>query len=83
MRVSESIFDSDAEREAFTALTSRWAPKVEPYPQLPLSKLVKRDHGDHLTHGQERCFYGTNVDYTFCVDGGKPLFSARDVRVPS
>jgi hypothetical protein len=75
MQISKSIFDSDAEREAFTALESRWSPKITPYPQLPLSKLVKLDASDRLTDGEKRFFYATNVDYTFCVDEGQPLFS--------
>lgn len=77
MRVSTSIFDSEAEREAFLALESRWSPKIRPYPQLPLAKLVKLDASDKLTAGQRRFFYATNVDYTFCVDDGQPLFSVE------
>jgi hypothetical protein len=77
MRVSTSIFDSKAEREAFLALESRWSPRIRPYPQLPLAKLVKLDAGDKLTGGQRRFFYATNVDYTFCVDDGRPLFSVE------
>jgi hypothetical protein len=77
MRVSTSIFDSKAEREAFLALESRWSPKIKPYPQLPLAKLVKLDASDKLTGGQRRFFYATNVDYTFCVDDGRPLFSVE------
>jgi hypothetical protein len=77
MRVSTSIFDSKAEREAFLALESRWSPKIRPYPQLPLAKLVKLDASDELTAGEERFFYATNVDYTFCVDDGRPLFSVE------
>jgi hypothetical protein len=74
MRVSTSIFDSEAEREAFLALESRWSPKIRPYPQLP---LVKLDASDKLTTGQRRFFYATNVDYTFCADDGRPLFSVE------
>jgi hypothetical protein len=77
MWVSTSIFDSKAEREAFVALESRWAPKIRPYPQLPLAKLVKLDASDKLTGGQRRFFYATNVDYTFCSDDGRPLFSVE------
>jgi hypothetical protein len=77
MRVSTSIFDSKAEREAFLALESRWSPRIRPYPQLPLAKLVKLDAGDKLTGGQRRFFYATNVDYTFCVEDGRPLFSVE------
>lgn len=77
MRISESIFDSHAEREAFVALESRWMPKIKPYPQLPLAKLVKLDASDRLTAGERRFFYATNVDYTFCTAEGKPLFSVE------
>ena len=77
MRISKSIFDSNAEREAFLALESRWSPKVRPYPQLPLAKLIKLDKDDQLTPGQRQYFFATNVDYTFCVDGGQPLFSVE------
>lgn len=77
MQVSTSIFDSKAEREAFLALESRWSPKIKPYPQLPLAKLVKLDATDKLTAGQKRFFYATNVDYTFCADDGRPLFSVE------
>jgi hypothetical protein len=77
MRLSTSIFDSKAEREAFLALDARWSPKIKPYPQLPLAKLVKLDTDDELTAGQRRFFYATNVDYTFCADDGRPLFSVE------
>lgn len=42
-----------------------------------LAKLVKLDTNDELTAGQRRFFYATNVDYTFCADDGRPLFSVE------
>jgi hypothetical protein len=75
VKLSESIFDSDPEREVFRALEQRWSDKLRLYPQLPLSKIVVLEPTDQLTDGQRRMFYGTNVDNTFCDQRDRALFS--------
>jgi hypothetical protein len=75
VKLSPSIFDSNSEREVFKALEQRWSERLRLYPQLPLSKIVVIEPSDHLSSGERRTFYGTNVDYTFCDLTDRPRFS--------
>jgi hypothetical protein len=75
VKLSRSIFDSGSEREVFRALEQRWSEKLRLYPQLPLSKIVVLEPTDRLSDGERRTFFATNVDYTFCDQRDRPLFS--------
>jgi hypothetical protein len=47
------------------------------YPSLPLAKVICLEEHDVLPANEERFFYQTNVDYTFCTPAGRPLFSVE------
>jgi hypothetical protein len=77
VKVRATVFDSKAEEKVFRALQSRWSSELVLYPSLPLAKVIRLEEDDLLPANEERFFYQTNVDYTFCTPGGRPLFSVE------
>jgi hypothetical protein len=77
VKVRATVFDSKAEEKVFRALQSRWSSKLVLYPSLPLAKVICLEEDDVLPASEERFFYQTNVDYTFCTPTGRPLFSVE------
>lgn len=77
VKVRATVFDSKAEERVFRSLQSRWSSELVLYPSLPLAKLISLEEHDLLTASEERFFYHTNVDYTFCTPEGRPLFSVE------
>lgn len=77
MKVRATVFDSKAEEKVFRSLQSRWASELVLYPSLPLAKVICLEGDDRLPASEERFFYQTNVDYTFCTPEGRPLFSVE------
>jgi hypothetical protein len=59
------VFFSQSERQAFTALETRWKEHLKVYPNLPLSCLIDADKGD-IPKRWENFFFKTSVDYTIC-----------------
>jgi hypothetical protein len=77
VKVRATVFDSKAEERVFRSLQSRWSSELVMYPSLPLAKLISLEEHDLLPANEERFFYQTNVDYTFCTPAGRPLFSVE------
>jgi len=77
VKVRATVFDSKAEEKVFRSLQSRWSSELVLYPSLPLAKLICLEEDDRLPVSEQRFFYQTNVDYTFCTPGGRPLFSVE------
>jgi hypothetical protein len=77
VKVRATVFDSKAEEKVFRALQSRWSSELVLYPSLPLAKLISLEEDDRLPANEQRFFYQTNVDYTFCTPAGRPLFSVE------
>ncbi len=77
VKVRPTVFDSKAEEKVFRSLQSRWSSELVLYPSLPLAKLICLEEDDRLPASELRFFYQTNVDYTFCTPGGRPLFSVE------
>lgn len=76
MKIRDTIFDSLSESQAFQALESAWKFKLKIYPSVPLSKIIEIKRNE-LSEKERNFFYKTNVDYTFCDLGGRPLFSVE------
>jgi hypothetical protein len=77
VKVRATVFDSKAEEKVFRSLQSRWSSELVLYPSLPLAKLICLEEHDLLPASEQRFFYQTNIDYTFCTPGGRPLFSVE------
>jgi hypothetical protein len=77
VKVRATVFDSKAEERVFRSLQSRWSSELVMYPSLPLAKLISLEEDDRLPASEQRFFYQTNVDYTFCTPEGRPLFSVE------
>jgi hypothetical protein len=77
VKIRATVFDSKAEEDVFRRLQSRWSSELVLYPSLPLAKVICLGEDDLLPANEERFFYQTNVDYTFCTPEGRPLFSVE------
>src|SRR6266478_3223393 len=74
MKLRSSVFDSKSEAEVFRSLSSRWSPKLALYPSIPFPKIIEVSN-EELKPSERDFFYKTNIDYTFCVRGGRPILS--------
>jgi hypothetical protein len=74
-KVRTNVFGSRPEREAFERLKSRWSPRFEIYPNLPLANIFEVP--TNLTALEQNFFLKTSVDYTLCRPDGAPVLSVE------
>jgi hypothetical protein len=58
----------------FRALQTRWSPKLNIYPNLPLTNIIGGDSAS-LAPNEVRFLRSTSVDYTLCDRSDRPILS--------
>lgn len=76
MRARDTIFDSRAERELFSAIEGAWEPAFRLYPHVPYANLIDLD--PHRLSAEELSFlHKTTVDFALATREGRPLLGVE------
>jgi hypothetical protein len=74
--IQPTVFASKAEVRLFHTLRSRWAPKLQIFPQLPLANILGPPPPS-ATEAEREFHYKTSIDYTLCDQQHRPLLSVE------
>ena len=69
MRVKDSVFGSNSEKQGFRHLEGTWRGDYRVFPNLPLPMLFEAEKGMESSN----FFFKTSVDYVVCTREGRPL----------
>jgi hypothetical protein len=76
MKIHESVFGSESEKELFKTLKTQWSQNFDVFPSLPFASIIDID--DPLLSDKEKNFlYESSADYTLCTKRGKTLVSVE------
>jgi hypothetical protein len=74
MKRRRTIFDSESERELFSAIRSAWEPAFKLYPHIPFANLVDLNPQELVAH-EMKFLHKTTVDYALTTADGRPLLA--------
>lgn len=74
MKPRRTIFDSENERELFTAIHGTWEPHYRLYPHVPYANLIDLDP-QRLDPAELSFLHKTTVDYALATAPGRPVLA--------
>lgn len=82
MKIRDSVFDSESEKELYSSIKGKWSKKVSIIPQVPLCKIIALTSNE-IDGFRKECFpsipgsyfFQAHTDYTVCDLKGRPLLS--------